>query len=421
MNHFSLRRRRRRGSVYVAILGLSILVAVIGLGGIALARAQARTRDLQADTAEARSYALSAVELARTLIAGDATWRTTHANGAWITNQPFGNGKISVSVTNHNGALNHADTDPVIVVGTGTRGLASQSIQVTLAPALTPYTCMYTSACAGGLMSLGNTTVSGAGSTIASALGISAASGSVYPDAESPVSVAGTTFYGKTTSLAAPRSMPASTVFDYYTANGTTIPYSAIPSGSGGVIFKNILLSPTSNPYGATDPNGIYIVNCANQNVTIDTCRIVGTLVLINPGSSSCIQNNNTWEPAVANLPCLLVQGNFTIKMANSTLNEAGATGNLNPASTPYPFVGGASDTNTTDKFPSAINGLVYVSGNLTTSTNPCIGSLIVGGAMTCSGTLSLSPNTIYQTNPPPGFRTLAISVLSGTWKQLVN
>jgi hypothetical protein len=407
--------------VYVAILGLSVLVAVIGLGGIALSRAQARARDLQADTAEARGYAMAAVELARTMIKADSSWRTNRSNGAWVTNQAFGNGKISVDVTDPAGPLGDDDTRPVVVTGTGMKGQAVQKVQVTLGAVLTPYTCMETSAISGGIMTLNNTTVSGAGSVISSNVAMSALTGNVYPDAETVATVLGGTFWGNTTSLAAARTMPPSTVFDYYTTNGTAITYASLPVAGGNAVIQNCVLSPQSNPFGTTNGKGIYVVNCSGQDVTITNCRIVGTLVLLNAGTV-VIQGSVTWEPGVVNFPCLMVQGSVTLKAGKADLAEGGPKGNLNPSGTPYPYLsGGTTNTNSTDKYPSVIDGLVYVSGNLTSQTDPAVDNLIVGGAWTATGTMTLSPKAIYQTNPPPGFRTVEMSVVSGTWKQVVN
>ncbi|HVS70922.1 MAG TPA: hypothetical protein VHQ47_06680 [Phycisphaerae bacterium] len=411
------RTRRQRGTVYIAILGLSILVAVIGLGGIALSRAQGRARDLQADTDEARGYAMDAVELARTLINADANWRTDYSNGNWFTNQSWGNGSFTLNVTDPAGALNNADTDPVTVTGTGMKGQAVQRIQVTLVPVLTPYSCMYAALCTGGLLSLNNTTVIGAGALISSNTSITTGNATVYPSAESAGAVLGSTFYANVTSLATPRTLPPSNVFDYYNANGTTIAYSSLPSGG---TLQNCLLSPTSNPYGATNAKGIYIINCNLQNLTINNCRIVGTLVILNANNIT-IQGNINWEPAVANLPCLLMQGSVTMKASNGTLNEGGSIPNLNPASTPYPYPNGAGNSTTSDSYPSVIDGLVYVSGNLVIQNNPSVDNLLVTGTLNASGILSLNPQPILLSNPPPGFRTVNMGVSPGTWKQQVN
>ena len=56
--------------------------------------------------------------------------------------------------------------------------------------------------------------------------------------------------------------MPRPNVFDHYIANGTAIARSALPGGS----LSAVLLSPSSNPFGAqTNLRGIYVVDCQNQ------------------------------------------------------------------------------------------------------------------------------------------------------------
>jgi hypothetical protein len=34
---------------------------------------------------------------------------------------------------------------------------------------------------------------------------------------------------------------------------------------------------------------------------------------------------------------------------------------------------------------------------------------------------MTLNAKALYQTNPPPGFRTVNMAPLAGTWKQVVN
>ena len=55
---------------------------------------------------------------------------------------------------------------------------------------------------------------------------------------------------------------------------------------------------------------------------------------------------------------------------------------------------------------PSQIAGLVYCSGNLTTSSNPVqnTGVLVVGGSWSGGGSISLAYDSYYAGNPPHGF-----------------
>ena len=91
-------------------------------------------------------------------------------------------------------------------------------------------------------------------------------------------------------------------LLDWYKANGTTV--TGIPGG-GPLSISRVLLSAASNPFsGGTNAKGIYVVNCSGNAVNISSCRIVGTLVLLNT-SGVTIQNQINWEPAVTGLPCL--------------------------------------------------------------------------------------------------------------------
>src|ERR1041384_6442214 len=123
---------RNRGSIYVLVLGVALIVTTIGLGALAVVRAQGRINDANGDAAEARFYALSAIEMGRMMIAQDSNWRNTYLSGGWPTNMPVGAGTLTLQVVNPNGALNHASTDPVILTGIGAKGAAIQRIAVTL-------------------------------------------------------------------------------------------------------------------------------------------------------------------------------------------------------------------------------------------------------------------------------------------------
>src|SRR5205814_887077 len=85
-------QKRRRGSAYLLVVFVSMIVAVIATGAILAVRSQAQSADLLGDTSEARSYARSAVDLGRLWISQDANWRSNRSNGAWATSQPIGRG-----------------------------------------------------------------------------------------------------------------------------------------------------------------------------------------------------------------------------------------------------------------------------------------------------------------------------------------
>lgn len=419
----SAQRRRAAGVAYVTILGIASIVLTIGVVGIAASRAISRAADQSCDIAEARLHAQSALDIGRVIIAQNSYWRSTYSNGPWITNQPIGGGHFSLDVTNPSGALNALPIGPVVVTGTGTKGNAVQKVQVTLSPLVTPYTCLNAAMFAGSNITLSSGTISPVGCTIAANGNIIASSSAIAPSAQAAGICTGGTYQNGSASLVATRTAPATaTVFSQYLASGTTINITSIPVISGSRHIRGVLISPTVNPYtGVTNASGIYIIDCQGATLVITDCRIVGTLVLLNPGWGTTVRDYVNWSPAVANYPCLMVQGNVTLDMkSDDTVGESAV--NYNPPGTPYPFAtGGTANTTLANQYPATITGLVYASGNITTTSHPTVGMLIAGGSITASNHLALSYDPSILTNPPPGFFTATMPVVSGSFKQVVS
>ncbi len=180
---------------------------------------------------------------------------------------------------------------------------------------------------------------------------------------------------------------------------------------TGKLIYRQVL-SPSLNPFGATtNSEGIYWINCNGNKVTIERSRIVGTLLLVNPGAGSCIGSGPiSWTPAVAGYPALLVDADnptdadFSINATNRALSEKENSTNFNPAGASHEDFGVDSDTN--DIYRSAIRGLIAVRDDLTFQNRSLIrGQVIVGHDLdSSSGELEVEflPDSLL--NPPPGF-----------------
>lgn len=420
----------RRGATYVIVLMTTMIVAAIGMGGLLVVRAQTRVVDSYTRTAMARQNALSAIELGRQEIASNPNWRTAHKNdpgGTWFDAQPIGGGTYTLKVVNPQGSLDRAPNDPVVLTGIGTAhgGHEQQIVEVTLVPEITPKTCLQTAETSGSTISLGTSTIWAMNAALAAnASGTAVTSGGggakVYARIEAVGTVTGNTFYNGATSGVPPRTLPdPATAFDYYLAHGTPISVTSLPISGGGRAFTGQLLTPTNNPYGPTNPEGIYVLDCLNQVVTFSQNRIVGTVVLLNPsaGGTTLYKTQNYHVPAVPNYPSLMVRGDFQVQLTTSDLLESTLKVNFNPVNNPYPWGGGTTDTDTTDVYPNRIEGLVYVSGNMWTQTNAAVGMLIVGGAITHqNGSLNLTYNPVYYHNPPHGFYTLKMVSSPGSW-----
>ena len=185
--------RVRRGTVYVFVLALAMIVLTIAIGSLSIVRAQSRSSIDQGDAADAQQYAISAIELGRLMIANDANWRSTQTNGTWLNKQVIGQGTCSLSVVNPNGALDNSIFDPVIMTGTGFKGNASHSVKVTLMPSPQPLSCLKTSVCANQNAVFASATVQNSG-VIASNASVSATSSVIRGPVEASGSISGGNF-----------------------------------------------------------------------------------------------------------------------------------------------------------------------------------------------------------------------------------
>ncbi len=171
-----------------------------------------------------------------------------------------------------------------------------------------------------------------------------------------------------------------------------------------GRLLYGQALGPT-----AGNPNGIYYIDCGGGKLLIERSRILGTLVVLNPGTDSAIASGPiNMSPATPGYPSLLVSGDFLIRATNRALSEVESSANFNPDGMPYQFNNpavGSTDSSSNDIYPSEIRGLVAVSGNLVFENQSHIGGeMIIGGSVSGSPTLTYQSDSIIA--PPPQFYT---------------
>jgi hypothetical protein len=170
--------------------------------------------------------------------------------------------------------------------------------------------------------------------------------------------------------------------------------------------MDHVLLSPGNNPFGDTNPDGIYLLDMRGHRVVIRNSRIVGTLVLIDPSDASELGDNAalSMSPAVPGFPSLIVaDGEVYLNPSDRALSENALNINLNPGHTPHPAVG--SDDDMDDTFASGIEGLIYSSNRLRLrNSNSIHGCIISTNDIDIEDRLSLTYDSQYYRNPPPGF-----------------
>lgn len=421
----NLRRHRRRGSIYLVVLGYASLVTIIGMSALLALRVQRRAAEGEIDLTRARLHARSAIESGLWTIAHDPDWRTAAPNGTWINNQPFGEGTYALDgVDPDDGDLADAINDRLVFTGTGVSGEARHRTQVQLEPRIEPLACLEVALHAGNDLNFDGAALQ-SDQTISANNDVNSTDSTMLANVEAVNSVSGDGFVGTTATGISPRAMPDAAVFDYYLANGTPISIFALTeelrdTGTRWRIQDKVI-SPASNPFGVTtNPEGIYVIDCKFEEIRIDKSRIVGTLVLLDPGPNSTIKSSLNWEPAVRDFPAVLVRGDIELSLSSTALDEADRETNFNPPGTSYKDF---EDGDTVDRYPSLITGLVYVSGNLLTGNSTTLdGIVVVGGSLNASGVMDLTYRQALFDNPPPGFFTVpGMRVVAGSWKQIVD
>ena len=413
----------RRGSVYVLVLSVAVLVMIIGVSSLTAARIQTRVVSRGADARRAEVLALSAVERAVTIVSTDPAWRTTYVHDVPTSEIALGGGFVSFKLVDQADTdLAVGDGDAVRVYGTGRVGNAVRVHSVLLEPTGAGLDCLGVSVHIDGDIVSNNWDTITSNQTVSSNgfIDMTASNSIINADAEAVGAISGN-FTGSTTSGVPPKQMPGPTVSEHYLALGTWIDINDIPVGPmGNPAIAEVVLSPASNPFGSgTNPQGIYVIDCAGLDLKIRNSRIVGTLVLIGPGPLAKVSASVNWAPAVLNYPALLVIGDMVFRYDTDALNEADRATNFNPVGTPYQ---GSEDADTLDTYPSMITGLVYVSGTLDVesfNSQSKVDGVIVAGQLAIDfENLFVTYESVFVNHPPPGFGSGDPMIpVPGTWR----
>lgn len=416
---------RRRGTLYVGVMMTATIVTLVGLSGLSVAHLGVRSAQNTRSTETASMLARAAVEEGVRQIRATATWRTTFANNTEYPNTPLAlnGGTIAWRFIDSDGNLNNNSADGVRVYGIGRAGGAMYVESVLLQPTDAGVRCLEAPLHCAGDITLNSFCDLTTPQFISSNGAISASTtpSAIMGSAQAVGSITGNVTQSKTTGIV-PRQMPGNTVFDYYLANGTWIDINSLPTSIGGRNIYKKVLSPSVNPFGpALNAEGIYVIDCQGQNLVIEYSRILGTLVIINPGSTCRVQGSVSWSPVSPNYPALLVRGNAQFTCSQMDLSENLLATNFNPTGAAY---NGVVDTDTADVYPSKIKGLVYVSGQFRLPPNATATQF--DGSVVCTtfqadssgdGTFGYRPTHIHY--PPPGFAAgNTMQVVPGTWQR---
>lgn len=395
----------------MAVLGVATILMLIAASTLELTRSRINSEDLLSNAEQARLGAISALETAIQYCNTTPSWRTALTHGS-PADRMLANNKITFTLyDDSDNNLANRDTDAVRISASAECGVARQAMTMTARPLA--LNCLNSAAHAVGNLTVDN--VLSSNKPISANRVIN--NGIVNSNVESSATTSNSNVINGTIKDGVPvKEVPAAGTIPFYAATASPISYAAIPTVSGKKKLTEQLISPTRNPYGATNPNGLYVLDCGGGMITIDTCRIVGTLIIMNHDPASRIEKSMNWEPVITNYPALLVNGSITIGLTSADLLEAsGSNPNFNPADTPYK---GASNTTSTDIYPCYFRGLIYATGDITTEQSTSIDGIIIAGVnINLRGTTTLSHDATYVNNPPPYFVSHRLGVNLGSWR----
>lgn len=403
--NFKSRHAARRGAVYVCVLGVAMIVSVCALAGMHMARTELRSSRRANDLREAQLLAKSAVELAVSRMNGSLSnnlWRTTYTSGQETIPISVGRGAMSYRLVDDDGNLADDTTDSAWIDGYGRVG---EAVWVERAcvhndrgqPLEALRTCLHSSR---GLTLTNYSTLEVSGAPASTDGSLSFYGSTIRGDGEAQV-WSGLGYCTGTIDTTLPRKgVPWPAVFNDYVAKATTLSYSSSN-------MQKLVLAPGFNGYGgSTNSRGIYYIKTGNGNLNITNMRLLGTLVIDAGTGTVDISGRVFMQPARPDYPVLIIKGKTILRIdsyPNLTLNESNSNKNFNPIGAPY---NGSTDTDTSDSYPSEIQGLIHVNGDVELRQQGNYrGAVLVQGIVNVNGG---SPTIIWDSNlidnPPWGY-----------------
>ena len=412
---------RRRGGIYVLVLGAATLLSVLALTSLAVLRVNLRTTVSAADTVAAREYARSGIEAVIGWTTTTPDWRDQYVAFASLMPMAFDRGHCDVDIYDEDGSspLTTTSEQRVRIISTGDvyDGPTPAGRWVYAVYARQPgLPALATAAHAAGnvLVASGATAIAEDGPLSSS--GQLRVAGTLRGDVQAAIIQMAGVLIGDQTILTAPLEMPAAGVFDIYKGAATTMNVAAV----AGTIDKR-LISPNSNPFGSLNANGLYRITHAGE-VTIRNSRIVGTLVVdVTGGTRLRIQEGVHWKPARPDYPALIIKGDLHLE-SDRDLSELVVNVNLNPAATPFE---GLSDASVDDTYGSAIHGLIHQVGSTQKvyirNTMHVEGCVLAEGTLEIQNQVHLMADPNLALNPPRRYRTTGLAVERGSWTRRVD
>lgn len=425
----SHRCRRRGASLYVAVMGVGMIVSLIALTTSLTGRLQLRSNQTAGQQVGASLAARSGIEYALNWMNRNNDWRSVLASGVDESEVQLPSGKFVWRVTDNDGDLADDSRDHAVLRVTGYDGNAKVSyyvLEVDIEPAGRSLTCLESA-----IHSNNNIQVEDNGSLLGT--GIVSANDEINGkgnkatidlDAEAVSRAKGGDYNAGVIEGVPAREMPGEHVFDWYVERGTEIGINDLDSVAFSVDkrISTTTMSRVLSKFGDPNPLGIYWIDCGGQNVRIRYTRSLGTLVLLNPGVATRVEDALLLQAEARNYPVLMVDGDLSIDLNLAFVGQSLPEGwgvNYNPPGIPYE---GVEDTDDDDTYPARLDGIVYATGTITISDHADIhGNLIANDVVVNDDKVLRVEYRDYASNyPPPGFSAgQGVRVLPGTYRRV--
>jgi hypothetical protein len=415
-NNSSRATQRRGAALYLTVFGTATIIAVVTISALTTAHLRTKGTIAAENLAEAGILAMSAMEhglaaLQAATMDGDPTWRWNLVSGEKVYLPSFGKGAASwMLVDEDDGYLEDNSADPVRLYGMGQVGESIRVRSVLLQATGEGLELLQTTLhAADEILIKATKSLKSTGAPL-STNGNLRNEGTIYGDVEALTQSGSGGISGTIEIPAPPKQMPDPSVIDLYRGIATPIEYP-------GAITRQVL-SPKLNPWGVTNPDGVYSIDTRGNDLLIQGSRIYGTLVVQAIGMKVVINDAAFLHPYRRDYPVLIVNGNLEIRLNSDLygLDEAAWSTNFNPPAAAYID---EPDDDQSDVYPNEIRGLVHVTGELRFFETPKIkGVVICESTVLNEDSCRLEYDPALASNPPMGYTAGGMVVpVRGTWR----
>ena len=410
MKRIKLTNRKENGSVY--FLTLASAVVLIGLVlGLSVHNLQFR-RSSRSQTQIDRAYIYAELGIRHALhfTKVEPNWRQVLNNGTWLEDIAVDQAIYTVTgIDPVDGDLANNRDDPVVLTATATINGVNRTISVKTQPA--PLKILHYAVAAVNDINISSHVRINGDVTSNANIDKSGSDTWIFGNAEAVGTVHETTnISGDISPGSNPKDFPnAGEIMTYYKSRATIIPYIAT--------IEKVLLSPSSNPFGPTNPDGLYYIDCGIGKITIKNCRIIGTLIIRSILVDKInIESAINWRPARPDYPVLIVDYNLSrihIK-TDKDLDEDDIKADLSLPGEP-----GYGDE--VDIYPNIIKGLIYCYNDILLENKCNIqGTVIARDDIVIKDDAVCTYDPTILDNPPKGFHNSALVPVHGTWRRLI-